>query len=154
MAITRYSPRETVSVSPWDELARVTDRVSRMFDGRWASPANGWPAPFPAVNVEETADELLLTAELPGMDREHVEVEVESNVLTLSGQKMDEREEGAGRRYHVVERTHGAFQRSFALPHTIDPDRIDAHFERGVLFVRMPKLEAAKGRKILIEAGS
>lgn len=154
MAITRYSPRETVSVSPWNELGRVSNRLSRLFDDRWPSLANDRTGWFPAVNLEEMADEFVLTAELPGMDHDNVDLELENNVLTITGERMDDREEKADRRYHLWERTYGRFQRSFTLPRSVDPGNIDARFENGVLYVHMPKLEEAKGRRIQITRGS
>jgi HSP20 family protein len=102
------------------------------------------------VNVEETKDHLVLTAELPGLRREDVEIEVENNVLTLRGRKEQSREEKEEPRYHVWERRYGAFQRSFSLPRTVSADNIAATFENGVLRVEMPKAAEAKGRKIEI----
>lgn len=151
MAITRYTPRGSRSVSPWNELERMTNRLTRLFDEPWSGPSpvdgGAW---MPAVNVEETPDELVLTAELPGMGHDDINLEVENNVLTLSGEKRGETEEDKDRRYHVWERTYGSFQRSFTLPRTVDPERIEARFENGILHVHMPKQEQAKGRKITI----
>jgi len=105
---------------------------------------------MPSVNVEETGDELVLTAELPGMSLDDIDLEVENNVLTLSGEKKEEREPDENRKYHLWERTYGSFQRSFTLPRTVDPEKIDARFENGILHVHMPKQEQAKGRRITI----
>ncbi len=151
MTITRY--RGEGRVSPWQELDQMTSRLSQLFGDRLGGELDGstW---MPAVNVEETTDELALTAELPGMQREDVEIELENNVLTIRGRKEDRREGGEDRRYHVWERRYGAFQRSFSLPRTVAADQISASFESGVLRVRMPKAAEAKGRRIEIEAGS
>lgn len=151
MAITRYAPRGSRSVSPWNELERMTNRLTRLFDEPWTglSPLDdgSW---MPAVNIEETANELVLTAELPGMGHDDINLEVDNNVLTLSGEKRSETEEEKDRRYHLWERTYGRFERSFTLPRTVDPEKIEAHFENGILHVHMPKQEQAKGRKIMI----
>ena len=151
MAITRYSPRQGSSLSPWNELERMSNGLSRLFDQPWPgfSPADGG-AWMPSVNVEETGDELVLTAELPGMSLDDIDLEVENNVLTLSGEKKEEREPDENRKYHLWERTYGSFQRSFTLPRTVDPEKIDARFENGILHVHMPKQEQAKGRRITI----
>lgn len=154
MAITRYSPRGSLSASPWRELEQMSNRLTRLFDesrptGTRTADGGSW---FPAVNVEETADELVLTAELPGMSHEDIEIEVENNVLTISGEKRNEREETEERRYHLWERTYGSFQRSFTLPRTVDADAIDARFDNGILHIHMPKQEEAKGRKISIRS--
>lgn len=150
MAITRYSSPRSRSLSPWRELEDMTDRLSRIF-GEGGSTRRGdggtW---YPAVNVEETSDEMVLTAEMPGMSEEDIELELENNVLTLSGEKQQQREEGEERRYHLWERTYGSFQRSFTLPRTVNADEIEARFKDGILHVHMPKQEEAKGRKIAI----
>ncbi len=146
MAITRYRH----SVAPWRALDQMTRQWDRLF-GESALPgaeASGW---LPAVNVEETKNELLLTAELPGLTEEHVEIELENNVLTIRGQKEETRaQNGEGGRYHVRERQHGSFHRSFTLPRTVPAEEISARFEDGVLHVRMPKAPESKGRTIQI----
>lgn len=154
MAITRYSPTTRGSaLSPWRELEEMSNRLSRMFDDTWTgtTPRNGgtW---FPPVNVEETQDQLVLTAELPGMSHDDIELELENNILTISGNKQQEREEKEDRRYHLWERRYGSFQRSFTLPRTVSADEIEARFKDGILFVHMPKVEEAKGRKISIRS--
>jgi len=155
MAIKRYSPLGSVGTSPWRELEQMSNRLTRLFDESWPAgtrPTNGgtW---FPAVNVEETADELVLTAELPGMSHEDIDLEVENSVLTISGEKLNEREESSEeRKYHLWERNYGSFQRSFTLPRTVDAEKIDARFENGILHIHMPKQEEAKGRKISIRS--
>ena len=151
MSITRYSVRNP-AFSPLRDLEEVSNRLARMFDdgaqlegGR----AGSW---FPPVNVEETAEGLRLTAELPGIARDDVSIDLENNVLSISGTKNEERTEGdEERRYHVWERRYGAFQRSFTLPRTVQADGIRATFENGVLEINLPKAAEAKGRKIAIE---
>lgn len=150
MAVTRY-----VATAPWRELDQITNRLSRMFDGANGSfaqaAAGAWTPP---VNVEETQDEVLLTAELPGMKPEAVEIEVENDVLTIRGEKLEERrEEGQARRYHVWERHHGAFRRAFVLPRTVRAEDISAEFEHGLLRVRMPKVPEARSRRIEVRSG-
>lgn len=114
----------------------------------------GW---LPVVEIVEKDNELVLTAELPGMAKEDVEVVFEDDVLTIRGEKKDEKREKAekeGMRYHLWERSYGAFQRAFTLPRTIDAAHIVADFKDGILTVHMPKtaLAQAKGRKIEIAA--
>lgn len=144
MAITRWTNR-----NPWREFDALTHRLG-LFEDRFPTPsrAGGW---LPAVNVEENADELVLTAELPGLTHDHVEVEVENNILTLRGEKEEERSEGdPGSKVHLWERSYGSFQRSFTLPRTVRADQISANFEHGILIVRMPKAPEAKSRRITI----
>lgn len=142
-----------VRMNPWRELDTLTNRLGRVFDD-FPTPTEGgnW---IPAVNVEETAESLLLTAELPGMKVDDIELEVENNVLTLRGEKTDVREEGAeSKKYHLWERRYGSFQRSFTLPRTVRPEAIEAEFEDGVLHVRLPKSPEAKGRRIAVKASN
>ena len=139
-----------VRMNPWRELDTLSNRLGRMFD-EFPTPTEGgnW---IPAVNVEETADALLLTAELPGMKADDIELEVENNVLTLRGEKIDIREEGAeNKKYHLWERRYGSFQRSFTLPRTVRPEAIDAEFVDGILHVRLPKSPEAQGRRIAVK---
>lgn len=145
MAITRYSYR-----NPWNELDALTNRLSRVFSGNdFPTPSSGgdW---MPAVNVEETKDELVLTAELPGIKREDVQIEVENNILSISGERREERTENEEKRYHLWERHYGSFQRSFTLPRTVRADDISADYDNGLLRIHMPKAEEARTRKITI----
>ena len=154
MAITRYTVRNPVP-SPWRELEEVTNRLARFFDESPLSTGTNGGTWIPAVNVAETNEELILTAELPGMKEDQISLELENNVLTISGEKAEERTEGEEeRRYHLWERRYGSFQRSFTLPRTVKADEIRAVFENGVLEVHLPKVPEAKGRKIAIEAPS
>jgi HSP20 family protein len=150
MNITRYTRRSPFR-SPWLEVEDMTNRLHRLF----AEPTNGespsralWS---PTVDVEETSEELLLTAELPGMSIEDLEIEVENHVLSLKGEKREEREESDDRRYHIWERRYGSFKRSFTLPRTVKTEEITALVKDGVLTVRMPKAPEAKSRKIDID---
>jgi HSP20 family protein len=149
VAITKYSLRRPNYV-PWSELEDMPNRLSRLFDDSMFSPLRDgrWT---PAVAVSETNDELMLSAELPGMGENDISIELENNVLTLSGEKSEERsQDDEERRFHIVERSFGSFSRSFTLPRTVDANGIVAKFENGVLTVTLPKVPEAKGRKIEI----
>jgi HSP20 family protein len=103
--------------------------------------------------VRETKDAIEVVAELPGMRPEDVEVNIENNVLSISGEKKQEITEGNGDgEYHLVERRSGRFERSFTLPRTVDAGRISARFDNGLLTVSLPKAEAAKPRRVEITA--
>ena len=140
------------------EVDHLQDSIRRMFENPFSVTAEplsfaqpiGW---FPAVEITESDNELTMTAELPGLDRKDVKVDLDGNLLTLSGEKREERiEEGKAKEYHIEERTFGAFQRSFTLPLTVDAEKITADFEKGVLTVRLPKSRTTppKGRQITI----
>lgn len=128
------------------------NEVRRLFEEAFGEVETiGWT---PAVEVTETADELMLTAELPGMSREDVEIELEDDVLTIRGVKEEEKEEEKEEgevTYRVAERSYGEFSRSFTVPSTVEAEDISAEFRDGVLEVHMPKTSEARGRKIEIE---
>jgi HSP20 family protein len=149
MAIIRYRPGK--SVAGWPAFADAPTRLSRMmeemFDGEMAH-GFGWT---PVVDIIENDGELRLTAELPGMKREDVHIEVNEGMLTLRGEKREQKEEKNGNA-RLVERTYGAFERSFTLPRSVEAAKIAADFADGVLTVHMPKTAKAAGRKVEIAA--
>ena len=107
----------------------------------------------PPVNVAETADSILVTTELPGVSPDDVEIEVEENVLTIRGEKHEEREEEDTERHmHISERITGSFSRSFTLPRKVDVEGIDADFGDGVLKVSVPKAPETRARRIEVKA--
>jgi HSP20 family protein len=107
----------------------------------------------PAVDVVEKENEFRITAELPGLDEKDVEVSVADDVLSIRGEKKEEREEKA-KNYHLSERRYGSFQRTFQLPAGIDAEKIAATFQKGLLTVTLPKTPEAqkKEKKIAIQA--
>ena len=109
----------------------------------------------PAADVLETKDDIRVTLELPGLRPENVEVSLEDNVLTISGEKREEHERaGQDDRWHLSERRYGRFSRSFVLPKEVVHDRIQAAFDGGVLTVTIPKSERVKPRRIEIQSGN
>jgi HSP20 family protein len=120
--------------------------------GGWLSRGQEQRSWMPAVDIEETDEAYLVAAELPGMGKDDVEITVDNNILTLGGERKWEKEEGGGknRQLHRVERGYGRFVRSFALPRRVDPEKIGARFENGVLHVTIPKEEGARVRKVPI----
>lgn len=138
--------------SPWQELRDIREQMDHILSAALGGRREGGIEWSPAVDITEKKDELVLTAELPGMSRDDIEIELENNVLTIRGEKKQERKEEKGRQY-LYERAYGAFSRSFTLPRTVDPDRIRARFENGVLTVTMPKSEQARSRHIEVESG-
>ncbi len=107
----------------------------------------------PVVEMAELDEELRLTAELPGMTRDDVEIAVEHNVLTLRGERVEKKEKEEKKiRYHVWERVYGKFQRSFTLSSNIDAEKISAEIDDGVLTVHIPKTAESKAHRIEISA--
>ena len=123
----------------WRPFGRSMLRPSWAFEEAWGKA--------PAVDVCEREKEYEITAELPGMDSSNVEVKLSDGVLTIKGEKEEQKEEKQ-KDYHVSERRFGSFQRSFELPEGIDEDKIQASFEKGVLTIKLPKgPEAQKPEK-------
>ena len=138
----------------WNEMFTVRNEFDRLLD-RWSGQPAADYAWMPAIDVRETTDELLVEAELPGLNPNDVDVRVENGVLTISGEKKHQLEEGKeGEGYHLYERRYGRFERSFTLPRTVNADNVKAHFSNGVLTIHLPKAETAKPRRIQIEAGN
>jgi HSP20 family protein len=142
------------SLKPWlritdlrQELDRLFDRV---FESRWDEfPATGsW---VPSLDLSETTDALVLKMEVPGMDAKDVQVSLQENLLTVKGEKKQEKEE-KGEQYHQVERSYGAFTRSVRLPIGVDGSKVNATFKNGLLVVSMPKTSAAKGVTIPVKS--
>jgi HSP20 family protein len=102
---------------------------------------------FAPTDVSEDENALQITMELPGVDPDNVRLSLENNVLTIRGEKQQVFDEN-NERVHRSERVYGVFERTFVLPNTVDPDRIEARFENGVLVVRIPKAERARPREI------
>jgi HSP20 family protein len=123
------------------------DRLFERFFGEVASlelPGGTWE---PRIDMSETKDTLTITAELPGLDPKNLDVSVSGDVLTIKGEKKQEKEEKDGRR-HVVERSYGAFVRMVRLPAPVAQDKIKASFKNGVLTINLPKTEEAKQKAI------
>ena len=149
MAIVRWEP--------FRDLVSLQERMNRLFEdsfrgtGRAAGDEDwalggSWA---PAVDIFEQGGDIVLKAELPGVDAKDVDIRVENNILTLRGErKLDN--EVKRESYHRVERSYGSFSRSFTLPTVVDTDKIKADYRDGVLRVTLPKREEAKPKQITI----
>ena len=132
-------------------LRDMDDLWGRFFDnsGLPLAQAEG-PAFMPTVNVKETENAVEVTAEVPGLKPEEIEVNLTGNILTLKGEKKDEKEETQGS-YHLVERRFGSFQRSFRLPMDLDRAKVQAKHKDGVLTVTLPKAAKETSTAIKVE---
>lgn len=133
------------------------DPFDRLFDqlmGGAATRTRGDLMRAPETDVVETEREIRVVTEMPGLKRDHIEIDVENNVLTIRGEKREERTEGEGQKYHLAERRYGVFTRSFVLPRDVNADAIQAAFEDGVLTVTIPKSEKARRRRIEVGTGA
>ena len=167
--LTRRQPRTALPPFPsagtfpaipsFDDL---DSRMSKLIERVFSDPLSvtmpesiGW---IPAMDIVEGEKEFTLTAELPGLDEKNVDVSVEEGLLTIKGEKIEEKEaekkEGSeDKKFYLYERNYGAFCRSFALPPNVDAMKVDAEFKKGVLTVHLPKTAEVKtnGRKVEIK---
>lgn len=134
--------------SPWADV----DRFARDMEGLFTGLTGTQDLWTPPVDVSETADHLVFRAELPGVTRDAIDIELEDGVLTIQGEKIEERQEEDSQGL-LRERRWGTFTRRFTLPRAVDANNITAMFTDGILTVRIPKAEEAKGRKIEITDG-
>ena len=134
--------------------ARFSDPFDQLVNSFLSTPRGGGNSGgaslmrAPETDVLETEREIRVVTEMPGLKRENIEVDVENNVLTIRGEKREERTEGEQGKWHLAERRYGTFSRSFVLPRDVDAENISASFEDGVLTVTVPKSEKARRRRI------
>ena len=145
MSIVRYDP--------FRDLRTLQDEVNRLFStnitrafGDEGIARGAWN---PSVDIFENKDQIVLEAELPGMNREDFDLSIENNVITLRGERRFEKKDD-GDNYHRVERSYGSFTRSFTLPQTVSAEGAQAEYRNGVLRVTLPKREEVKARRIEI----
>jgi HSP20 family protein len=151
MALIRWEPAA--------ELNTIQNEMNRLFNtffdqpapsGRGGTSSRRW---IPPMDLVETADHYVLRADLPGLSDDDVNIQLEGNVLTISGERKtrhEQHEEG----YYRIERAFGSFARSLTLPEGVDPDAVQAHFDRGVLEIRIPKPEQKKPHQVQISLGA
>jgi HSP20 family protein len=160
MAITDILPwnrgekRLPVRREQGDEIVAIRDEMDRLFDRSLSdpfglSPFEGWREMAgrfsPRIDVSETEEAIHVSAELPGMERDDVEVSVTKDMLTISGEKRTEKETKE-KHYRTVERSYGSFRRTIPLPEEVETDKVEATFEKGVLKVELPKSPEARRR--------
>src|SRR5919108_1253381 len=146
MALARWTPHR--------DLMSVRDEMNRLFNeffGRGGNDEGTWfsGAWSPAVDIYETDEALVMKAELPGFGKDDISIEMKENTLVIKGERKREDEVKEGN-YHHMERAYGAFQRSFLLPTTVDQEKVRASYKDGVLELRLPKVEAAKPKRVAI----
>jgi HSP20 family protein len=141
MALVRWSPAREIA-------GMEIERLNRMFSDFYGEAfARGW---VPAVDIHQAADgEVVIKAEVPDVKREDINITIDKHVLTISGErKLDETAPKDG--FHLKERFHGSFSRSFTLPTTLDAAGVQASYKDGLLTIRVPQREDAKPRQIAV----
>jgi len=149
MAIIRWDP--------FRDMMTLRERMNRLFDETYGSKEEEtdikrgvWA---PTVDIHESEKKLVLTAELPGLKEEDVEVNIDGNTLSISGKREFE-EETKKEDYHRIERSYGSFFRSFTLPSYIDQEKVKAEYDNGLLKVTMPKKPELKPKKVKVLKGA
>ena len=143
-------------LTPWRPFE--FDRMRREMDRLWDSFLEGRPVTraeegrewFPSVDVSETKNDLVIKAELPGLDSKDIDISMNNGTLTIKGEKKHENEE-KDENYHLIERSYGSFTRSVQIPRKVQSDKITASFKNGVLRIALPKSEEANKKEIKIK---
>jgi HSP20 family protein len=143
MAITPYRPSTELFGSMFEDLFRPSSGLGGRLGGMLRVPDS---------DVVERENEIRVAVELPGLSPEDIQLDIENNVLTISGEKKEDRQE-ENETWHLTERRYGKFSRSFVLPRDVEQEQINAHFEGGVLTVTIPKSERARRKRIEIKDG-
>lgn len=147
-------------LTPWKRrgsvhpLVSLQEEMNRLFDHLWSGDYDvssllrrGWAPP---LDVVETDEAVIVKAEVPGMDPKDIDISVTGGVLTITGEKRDEREE-KGKRVVRIERAYGSFTRSIDVPEAVDPGQISAEYKDGILTITLPKKPEAKAKSVKIE---
>ena len=146
MAITRWDPFRDLNILQ-ERMNRVfEDAAGRSWKSDEPSATTSWS---PAVDIYETENEIIVQAELPGVERKDITLNLENNVLTLKGERRFEKESNQDN-YHRIERAYGTFSRAFSIPTLVDDDKIRADYKDGILKIALPKKEQVKAKQIQI----
>jgi len=143
------------TLAPFRGVTTLQDQINRLLNDAFArtgeeSNLTAWA---PAVDINENEHELVVKADLPGVDPKDLDIRVENNILTIRGErKFEKKSEEAN--YLRVERAYGAFSRSFSLANTVNPEGIKADYQNGVLTLTVPKREEAKPKQIKVNVGT
>jgi HSP20 family protein len=145
---------------PFRELSTMQDRINRMnrlfreaYSAEGSEEALTTTSFAPPVDIYEDEHNISLKLEVPGIDEKDIDVRIESNTLTVHGERKIEKEEKE-ENFRRVERQYGSFTRSFTLPSSVDPGQVSAHYDRGVLRINLPKKAEAKPKQIKVNVGS
>ncbi len=136
--------------SPWRDIERLQREMERLFAATAREFLPNVAPGFPAMNIWTNDEGGVITAEMPGMNPDDIEISVVGETLTLSGERKSDAPDGDVR-YHRRERGYGKFSRSIKLPFTVDADSVEAVFEKGILHIALPRAEADKPRKIAVK---
>ena len=139
--------------TPIRNMTNFQDEMNRLFNEFFTpTPDRNEAGVFPwnpLVDIAETKDDIIVKAEIPGMKKDDIKVVIQDNVLTLKGEKQEEKQE-KDKQYHRVERSYGSFERSFSLPVSVQVDQAKADYKEGVLTITLPKAEETKPKEVSV----
>ena len=138
------------SLDVFQDLEDFQKEMNRLFESRWPAKANGNSFWAPPVDIIDEKDHIRIRADLPGLKKEDIEVSADNGILTIKGEKKEEKETKE-KDYVRSERYYGAFHRSFSLPTGVDAQKVNASYKDGVLEVALPKREDAKPKQVKVE---
>jgi HSP20 family protein len=150
---TAVAKREPRAFRAWEPFQQVRDEVETLWNQLTGERTGGWLAQLnvPPLDLSETPTSVEVRFDLPGFKADEINVQLSNNVLTVSGERQEERKEQS-ETFHRIERRTGSFSRSVALPARVAEEKVDAQYRDGVLTISMAKTEEAKGRKIKVKA--
>jgi HSP20 family protein len=148
-----------MALTPWRErhpLADLRDEIDNLFDNffgrgkpRELEAWQGSGPRAPAVDMEETENEVIVKAEMPGLEPKDFQISLTESSLTIKGERKEEKEEKK-KNYHMVERRYGSFYRSIPLPCPVESDKVEANYKKGILEITLPKAEPVKAKQISV----
>jgi HSP20 family protein len=153
---TAVAKREPRSVGTWfrrGPLANLREEMEELVSRAFGEDVGGWPTDriVPSLDLAETDSNVEVRMDIPGMEAKDIDIQVNGNLLTISGERKEEREE-KGKTFHRIERRVGSFSRSLTLPCQVKEDAVDAQYKNGLLTVKLPKTEEAKSKKITVKS--
>jgi len=137
--------------NPWRDMNRLRHEMDQLFNQDWTSGVRA--AQFPPINVWQSETGLMLTAELPGLDPEQIDVSIEKDSVTLSGQRAQQQASADDQNFVRRERWFEPFSRTMELPFDVDPNRCEASYEKGVLRVKIERAPEEQPKKLTVKAG-
>ncbi len=149
--LTLWKPfRELTPFTDFERMRREMDRLWDSFFERGVTRHDEEREWLPSLDVAETKNEIVVKAEIPGMDPKNIDISLTDGLLSIKGEKKQEKEEKE-ENYHLIERSYGSFTRSIRLPNEVQSDKINASYKNGVLKVVLPKSEEAKKKEVKIK---
>lgn len=149
MSIIRYQFPQLSNWHSFDRFTSLRDEVNRLFESTWPARETGVSGWTPALDVFDDKDSVVVKVELPGLNKDAINISLDKGVLTISGERKQERETKEGETFRS-ERTFGKFRRSVTLPTPVDSSKVSASYKDGVLTVELPKAEEAKPKQIAV----